>query len=500
MRLQLQGIAKTFGGTRALQNIHMEVAAGEIHALLGENGAGKTTLTKIISGVYRPDAGSVWLDGQEFAPGSPIQARQAGVSIIFQEPVLAPHLSVEENIVLGSEPAVNGWIRAKVRRKLARAALAELHGTDIPLDAPAGSLPPAQQQLIEIARALLTRSKVLLLDEPTSSLTREDARSLFTVIRKLAARGVAIIYISHFLEESLELCHRYTVLRDGAVVAAGTMAEMDFSRTLKLMVGRDLAEIYPRFSHYQGDPVLELKALSGNSKLLNVDLTLHEGEIFGLAGLVGAGRTEMLRTLFGLEKIRGGKVFLDGRPATIATPGKRLRAGVGLASEDREGEGLMGNLSVADNLTLAHMGDFGRLGFISPDRQYMAALDWMQKLHVRARGPFQMICQLSGGNQQKVVLGRMLQQKLRVFLLDEPTRGIDVGTKAQFYKLIGEMASEGKAILFVSSYLPELLGVCDTIGVMCRRRLVAVRPAGEWTETEIINASTGLDMVNPSTP
>jgi ribose transport system ATP-binding protein len=271
------------------------------------------------------------------------------------------------------------------------------------------------------------------------------------------------------------------------------MAELDFSRAVKLMAGRELSEVYPRLSHHSGCPVLKWKAAEGGAKLPQVDLTLHEGEIFGLAGTVGAGRTEMLRMLFGLERMRRAEVFLDGKPATFATPGKRLRAGIGLASEDRESEGLMGNLSIADNLTLAHMGDFGYLGFFSRQWQYMSALDWMQKLHIRARSPIQPVGQLSGGNQQKIALGRLLQQKLRILLLDEPTRGIDVATKAQLYELLGELASEGKAILFVSSYLPELLGVCDTLGVMRQGRVVAVRAAAEWTETELIKELTGVD-------
>ena len=491
MRLQLHAVSKSYGPTRALQEVHLEVAAGEIHALLGENGAGKSTLMKIVSGAERPDSGQMRLDGYPFTPRDPLIARAAGVSMIYQELTILPHLSAQDNILLGTETGFGGWIHRGRQRELARKALAEIQSEDIPFDVPAGSLPVGQQQRIEIARALFIEPKVLILDEPTSTLSQSETRRLFAAVRKVATRGTAIIYISHFLEESQELCSRYTVLRDGENAASGAISELDRPTLIKLMVGREVNELYPRFSHHVGNPVLELKNLTGKNSPRGMNLALREGEIFGLAGLVGAGRTEMLRTLFGLAPIVQGQLLLRGKPSRRGTPHRRLRSGIGLLGENRQEDNLLLNRSVADNLTLPDLCDLGHLGFIVKDRQTMATLDWMEKLHIRARSPWQPAAELSGGNQQKLALARLLRHRARILLLDEPTRGIDIATKAQIYELIGELAADGKTIVFVSSYLPELLGVCDTVGVMCRGELVEVRPASEWSGHEIMDAAIG---------
>ena len=491
VRLKLNGITKSFGPTRALAGVNIELQPGEIHALLGENGAGKSTLMKIISGVHPPDTGELLLDDQPFRPANPLHARRAGVSMIYQELTLAPDLTAEENILLGAEPHRFGWISKKERREKARAALAELHSESIPLDTRAGSLPIAQQQMIEIARALIATPKLLIMDEPTSSLTQVDTQNLFHVIRRLARRGVSVIYISHFLEEAAELCDRYTVLRDGESVASGEMKTLDRATCIKLMVGRDIADIYPRVPHTIGDAALRVTGLRGMAKPREATFTVHKGEIFGIAGLVGAGRTETLRTIFGLDKVAAGGIEIFTREATRGTPATRLAAGVGMVSENRKEEGLMLEQTIADNLTLTHFSDFGRFGFISSRKQKATARGWMEKLAVKAREPSQLIVELSGGNQQKIAIGRLLHHGASILLLDEPTRGIDVGSKAQIYQLIGQLAAEGKAVLFVSSYLPELLGVCDTIGVMCRGTLAEVRAASLWTEHEIINIAVG---------
>jgi ribose transport system ATP-binding protein len=491
VRLKLTGITKSFGPTRALAGVDIELQPGEIHALLGENGAGKSTLMKILSGVHAPDSGEIFLDATPFRPANPLHARRAGVSMIYQELTLARDLSVEENIMLGEEPHRFGWISKKECRDRALAALAELHSENIPLDARAGSLPIAQQQLVEIARALVTTPRVLIMDEPTSSLTQVDTQNLFTVIRKLARRGVSVIYISHFLEESAQLCNRYTVLRDGASVASGEMKSLDRASCIKLMVGRELAEIYPRVPHKIGVSVLEVREFSGRQKPRAATFTLREGEIFGIAGLVGAGRTELLRAMFGLDKVAGGEIFPSACNARRATPRGRLREGIGMVSENRKEEGLMLQQSLADNLTLTNFSGLGRFGFISQRKQKAATRTWMEKLSVKARTPSQLVAELSGGNQQKIAIGRLLHHGAKILLLDEPTRGIDVGSKAQIYQLIGQLAAEGKAVLFVSSYLAELLGICDTIGVMCRGVLAEIRPASQWTEHEIISAAVG---------
>ncbi len=529
-RLKMSGVRKAFGATRALKNVSFEVAPGEVHALIGENGAGKSTLMKVLSGAHRADAGSIEIDGHSFVPENPHHARRCGIAMIYQELMLAPHLTVEENILLGAEPATLGWLNRAKRRELARRALAELqHGT-IPLDAPVNTRTIAEQQIVEIARALVNQPKVLIMDEPTSSLTQVDAENLFRSIARLRERGVSIVYISHFLEECQRVCQRFTVLRDGETVAGGEMLKPgparapgsgaavpaaicptgvppvgatvgtpaplrdQLSQIIRAMVGRDLSEIYPRTPHSLNNPVLEVKALAGKSKPRGVSFTLRGGEILGIAGLVGAGRTETLRVLFGLDRVEGGSAVISGREKHHATPSSRLAQGVGLLSENRKEEGLMLNRSLADNLTLTRFAPVARAGFISRRRQGEATRRWIGKLEVRTRGPEQLIGELSGGNQQKIAVGRLLHHDARVFLLDEPTRGIDVGSKAQIYRLIGELAAQGKSVIFVSSYLPELLGVCDTLGVMCRGVLSEVKPAGEWTEHSIIAAAVGATV------
>jgi len=487
----MSGVQKSFGATRALKNVSFEVAPGEVHVLIGENGAGKSTLMKILSGAHPPDAGTVELDGQPFVPDNPLHARRSGVAMIYQELTLAPHLSVEENILLGEEPARFGWINRSRRRDLARRALAELQHQNIPLDAPVNTRSIAEQQIVEIARALIGEPKLVIMDEPTSSLTQADTENLFAIIARLRQRGVSVIYISHFLEECQRIADRYTVLRDGESVATGPMAAASLAQIIHWMVGREISEIYPRTPHQHGKPVLEWRALAGESKPQAASLTLHEGEILGVAGLIGSGRTESLRTCFGLDRIQSGTVLVRSKEATHRSPAQRLAAGIGLLSENRKEEGLMLHRSLADNLTLTRYGTVSRCGVIQHGRQQRAAQEWMDRLEVRAQNPRQTVAELSGGNQQKIALGRLLHHEASILLLDEPTRGIDVGSKAQIYKLMGQLAARGKAIIFVSSYLPELLGVCDTIGVMCRGVLSDIRPVDQWTEHKIMAAAIG---------
>ena len=490
-RLRMSGVRKSFGATQALRGVSFEVQPGEVHALIGENGAGKSTLMKILSGAYQTDAGSLELNGLPFVPENPLHARRSGIAMIYQELMLASDLSVEENIVLGSEPARFGWLNRPRRRELARRALAELHHDTIPLDAPVHRLTIAEQQVVEIARALIGDPKVIIMDEPTSSLTQVDTENLFAVIGKLRQRGVSVVYISHFLEECQRLCNRYTVLRDGESVGAGEMREAGLGEIIRLMVGREMKDIYPRTPHELGQPVLTVSNLAGVKKPRSVSFTLRAGEILGIAGLIGAGRTETIRACFGLDKMAVGTVAVFQSDQGRATPASRLKAGVGYLSENRKEEGLMLNRSLADNLTATRFGSCAKFGFINNARQRACTEHWMRRLEVRARSAEQPIVELSGGNQQKIAIGRLLHHEAKILLLDEPTRGIDVGSKAAIYRLMGELAAEGKAVVFVSSYLPELLGVCDTIGVMCRGELGAVRPFNEWTEHSIIREAIG---------
>lgn len=490
-RLRLAGIDKRFGATHALKNVSFEVRPGEVHALIGENGAGKSTLMKILSGADRPDAGTIEIDGAAFVPENPLHASRTGVAMIYQELNLAPHLTVEENILLGAEPGRLGWINRQQQQALARKALAELEHQNIALDLPVRRCTIAEQQVVEIARALVGKPRILIMDEPTSSLTRSDVDKLFAVIGRLRDSGVSIIYISHFLEECQRICTRYTVLRDGQAVGAGDIAATGVHELVKLMVGREVTRMYPKVPHALGEPVLNVRNLAGVKRPRSATFLLRRGEILGIAGLIGSGRTEMLRTIFGLDKMKAGEVVLLGGRTRRASPAARLREGAGLLSENRKEEGLMLNRSIAENLLASCYRSVSRFGFVSPGRQREAAKRWTERLSIRCRHPEQPAAELSGGNQQKIALARLLQNDVRVLLLDEPTRGIDVGSKAQIYELISQLAASGKAVLFVSSYLPELLGICDTIGVMCRGVLTEVRPATEWNESSIITAAIG---------
>ena len=492
-RLSMRNVEKAFGATRALRGVSFEVAPGEVHTLIGENGAGKSTLMKILSGAHQADSGEIELDGKPYVPRGPLHARDQGIAMIYQELNLAPDLSVEENILLGEEPHGFGFIRRKERRSRAEQAINQLEHSGISMTALVYQLSIAEQQLVEIARALIRKPRVLIMDEPTSSLTQVDVDRLFRVITSLKEQGVSIVYISHFLEECQRICDRFTVLRDGASVGTGTMNDTPLDDIIHLMVGREMNEIYPHLDHEPGDPILELDSIKGAKKPRSVSFALRRGEIFGVAGLVGAGRTETLRACFGLDRVSGGVVRVAGVEHTKATPRDRLRQGIGLLSENRKEEGLLLNQSIANNLTMTRFQPCSKRGFISDSKQRAISREWIERLGVRAAGPTQPIGELSGGNQQKVAIGRLLHHQAQVLLLDEPTRGIDVGSKAHIYRLIGELAAEGKSILFVSSYLPELLGVCDRIGVMCRGVMTEERSADQWTEHEILAVAVGQE-------
>jgi len=489
--LTLTGITKTFGATHALRGVSLAIAPGEVHALIGENGAGKSTLMKILSGAHKPDEGTMELGGQPYAPANPHDARLKGVAMIYQELNLALHLSARENILLGAESAALGWIDRQASHERARAALAQLGHEHLDLERPAGRFSIAEQQIIEIARALVMRSKVLILDEPTSSLTQADTEKLFAAILRLRAQGVGVIYISHFLEECRRIADRFTVLKDGETVGRGVMAATTLDQIVTLMIGREVKDLYARKTHTPGDVVLEVKGAASAPRLVRASFRLRAGEIFGLAGLIGAGRTDLLRGIFALEALAAGEVCVVGAPARPPTPRARWTQGMGFLSEDRKAEGLMLSQSLADNLTLTKQKTLGRFGWVSARRQRASAQRWIESLRVKCRDAAQPVGELSGGNQQKIALARLLEHPARIFLLDEPTRGIDVGSKAQIYQLIGDLAAAGKAVVVVSSYLPELLGLCDTIGVMCRGELCAVRPRREWTEADIMHAAIG---------
>ena len=494
-RLEMDDVHKRFGATVALAGVSLSVAPGRVHALVGENGAGKSTLMKVLSGAIQADRGSLRLDGRPYRPRNPLDARRAGVAMIYQELSLAPHLTVEENILLGMEPTAFGFVRRGEVRRRAVEAIRFFDHPEIRPDVQVRRLTVAAQQLVEIARALAVGCRVLVLDEPTSSLTQQDVERLFDLIRRLKAQGHAIVYISHFIEEVRRIADRVTVLRDGEAVGTGDAGELTAGQIVSMMVGREVKDLYPRSKRTPGEPILEIQDLAGATKPAAATLTLCRGEVLGIAGLVGAGRTEMLQAMFGLAPLRGGTIRVAAYTGP-ASPRTRWKQGAGVLSEDRKAEGLALSRTVADNVTLSKLGGFGPLGLVLPGRQAAAAERWIERLDIRCRGAGQRVLDLSGGNQQKVAVARLLQHDVDVMLLDEPTRGIDVAAKAAIYQLIDDLARgadgrEPKGILMVSSYLPELMGVCDRIAVMCRGRLGPAHPIAEVSEEQLMLEATG---------
>lgn len=485
MRLELAGLRKAFDATIALAGVDLSVAAGEVHAVLGENGAGKSTLMGVLAGAVARDAGTVTLDGQPYAPRSPREARELGVAIVHQELSLCLHLTVAENILLGVEPARAGVLDRRRSRALVEGALARIGAGVAPEDR-VGALPPAKQQLVEIARSVATGlPRVLILDEPTSSLGASDAEKLFALVRELRAAGVSILYVSHFLEEVMALCDRYTVLRDGASVGAGAIADVELDALITLMAGRSVERLFHRSAREPGDVVLEVRALTGRRAPVDASLKLHRGEVLGVSGLVGAGRTELLRAIFGLDPVVRGDVRVGAWVGPRA-PRDALDHGVGLLSEDRKREGLALNRSVAENVTLSALPPLVRAR-----DQVAAAEARVKQLGIRVADVEAPVSRLSGGNQQKVALARLLHHDVDVLLLDEPTRGIDVRSKSEIYATIDALAAAGKAVIVVSSWLPELLGLCDRIAVMRRGSLGVARPTEAWTEETLLREALG---------
>ena len=492
--LQVTGLSKSFGATKALCNVQLSLRAGEVHALLGENGAGKSTLLKILAGTQSADAGTLQLAGQRYAPNTPQQAQALGVAFVSQEPALCPDLSVAENILLGALPGRLGVVdRAELTRR-ASAALARVlpEGAPLPdLRLRAGDLGQGDRQLVCLARALAqAECRILILDEPTSTLNSSEAERLFSVVRELTKSGIAVLYVSHFLEEVERIANRYTVLRDGQFVHSGEIASTTRTELVKLMAGRDVQELFPRSPRNPGEVVLDLHELAGQKLPIAASLTLRRGEVLGVAGLLGAGRSELLRAIFGLDRVKSGTLRVKGVLGP-ASPARRLAQGVGLLSEDRKREGLAETLSLGDNITLSKLESLGSFGLVSPKKRAAIARSYLERLGVRAQGPEQLARDLSGGNQQKICVARLLHHGTDVLLLDEPTRGVDVGSRADLYRIIDELAARGNAVLMISSYLPELLGVCDRIAVMVRGKLGAARPASELSEHDLLLEATG---------
>jgi ribose transport system ATP-binding protein len=490
-RLSMSGMEKQFPGVRALRGASLTVAPGEVHVLLGENGAGKSTMMKILGGQYAADAGTVALDGAPYAPRSPHEAQRRGVAMIHQELSIIPALTVGENLLLGDEPTRLGVIDGGRQTVRARALLAAV-GAQLDPDRPAASLSVAEMQLTEIAKALRHEARLLIMDEPTAALTAAEADTLFGVIRGLTTRGVSVVYISHRMPEIFAIGDRVTVMRDGATVTTLAVAEASVDGLIAAMVGRRIEERVPKRAVTIGDPLLVVADLA-SAAVGPVSLTIRAGEIFGLAGLMGSGRTEVARAIFGADAPTGGQVVVGGRRLQGRVR-DAIDAGVGFVTEDRKAQGLVLDSSAAANMTLALLprrSPLARAGVIDLPREAALAEGHRDRLRIRLPSVHQHTRTLSGGNQQKVVIARWLATDCRVLILDEPTRGVDVGAKAEIYALIGELAARGVAILLISSELPEVLGLADRVGVMRDRKLAGILPAGEATQERVLQLAVG---------
>ena len=495
--LSLSSIHKRFGPTIALDGVDIELRKGEVHALIGENGAGKSTLLNIIAGSLRPDEGTMTIDGKPYTPTNPLDARLSGIALIHQELSLCPHLTVAENILMGLEPSKLGWLDRDKLISRTNEVLQTFHHADIRPEKKVSELSVAARQIVEISRAIAAEARIILMDEPTSSLQRDDVSQLFTLIRKLSAEGISVVYISHFLEEVRQISDRFTVLRDGRSVAHGDIASTSDDELISKMVGRAQQNLFPNRTKVaeSAEPILSVRNIRVSPLLKDASFDLRKGEILGIAGLMGSGRTPLLRAIFGLDGPENGTVAINNKMLASGrnTPSMRLIDGFGYLSEDRKGDGLTLNLSVADNTTVTKFSSCSRFGWLDLGKQRRDTEKLVSALKIKTQNVKQPVGSLSGGNQQKVIVARLLHQDADILLLDEPTRGIDIGSKAQVYETIAQCAAQGKAILMVSSYLPELFGMCDRLAVMSRGRLSEVRPIDEWTPESVLQAAIGTE-------
>jgi rhamnose transport system ATP-binding protein len=488
--LQLSDISKSFAGVHALRGVQFALRPGEVHALLGENGAGKSTLVKIITGVHQPDTGEITVDGRLVHLADPRQANALGISAIYQELSIFPDLDIAENIFAGRRPKLFGALVDWRTMYREAGRLLNSLGVNLDLRTKARNLSIAQQQMVEIARALSVRSRILIMDEPTSALTLHEVADLFQIVRRLRDSGTAILFISHRLEELFEIADRVTVLRDGTYVDTRPTTGVSQDELIRMMVGRTVNELFPKQAVAPGAVVLRVTNLSRTGAFSDVSFELHQGEILGMAGLVGAGRTEVSQALFGVSPADMGTIEIDGQPVRITDPRQALAHGLALVPEDRQHHGLVLPLDIAENVTLPVLSRFTKRGWLMMQAAHQAGHEAATRLEVKATSVWQKVRELSGGNQQKVVLAKWLATNPRILILDEPTRGIDIGTKAAVHRLMGELAVAGMAILMISSELPEVLGMSDRILVMHEGRVTGEFSRAEATQEKIMLAAT----------
>ncbi|AUD15366.1 MULTISPECIES: sugar ABC transporter ATP-binding protein [unclassified Planococcus (in: firmicutes)] len=490
--INMTDICKSFSGNAVLKNVHFSLHQGEIHALMGENGAGKSTLMKIMSGIYTRDSGTVEVKGKKVEFTSPKQAEAEGIAVIHQELNILPHLSIADNLFLGREETVGrtGILKTKDMERKTKKILGDL-GLDIDPSLSASTLSVGQQQLVEIGKALSMDAEMIIMDEPTAALTDREIETLFVTIRDLQKRGVSFVYISHRMEEIFSLCDRITILRDGEFVGERKISETSFEEIVQLMVGRELGDRFPERSSTIGDVKLSVKGLSRKDCFEDISFDIHKGEIVSIAGLMGAGRTEVAQSLFGYKKADTGTVELDGKPAKIDNPQKAKELGIGYVTEDRKSEGLIVDFTVEENISMANFESISKKGLLSKDKERSLYDRMVKRLGIRTSGPDQAAKSLSGGNQQKVVIAKWLGIEPDVLILDEPTRGVDVGAKKEIYSIINELAARGVAILMISSELPEVIGMADRVLVMHEGKLTADLPKQKMTQETIMHYATG---------
>jgi ribose transport system ATP-binding protein len=488
--VRLRGVSKEFPGVLAVDGVDLEILPGEVHALAGENGAGKSTLMKILSQVERPNAGEVEISGEPVEFRGPGHAQRLGVAMVYQEFALAPHLSVAENLFLGREPASVGFINRRAEKEKAAELLGRV-GLDVDPGRLVSSLTVAEQQRVEIAKALAIEAKIVIMDEPTATLAEKETEELFEVIRDLSSRSISILYISHHLDEIFQIADRVTVMRDGKVVETKPTSELDEEELVNLMVGRQVGNLYPKPEAEVGEVLLRTEGITREGVLRNCSFEVRSGEILGFAGLVGAGRTELARAVFGADPIDSGRVELDGRELQIRSPQAAIDAGIGYLTEDRKGAGLALQLGVDKNITLANVPT--KAGFLNLGAEKRTAQDRSEQLDIQTPTIKRNVQLLSGGNQQKVVVAKWLEARARVLFFDEPSRGIDVGAKAEMFGLIGELAKDGRGIVLISSYLPELLNMCDRVVVIRGGEVAGELNREEFSEERIVALATGVE-------
>ncbi|ANX14153.1 D-xylose ABC transporter ATP-binding protein [Fictibacillus arsenicus] len=491
MHIQMNDIYKAFGANQVLSGVDFELQEGEVHALMGENGAGKSTIMNILTGLHKRDSGTIQIDGQEKYFDSPKDAEKHGVAFIHQELNVWPEMTVLENLFIGKELRSRfGLLKTKEMKALAKKQFEKL-AVNIPLDRNAGLCSVGQQQMIEIAKALMTNAKVIIMDEPTAALTEREIEKLFEVINALRKEGVSIVYISHRMEEIFTICDRITVMRDGKTVDTKVISETNFNDVVRKMVGRELTDRFPERNPSVGKTMLEVKNATRNGVFENVSFSVKSGEIVGVSGLMGAGRTEIMRALFGLDKLDSGEIWLDGKKAAIKNPYEAVKYGIGFITEDRKTEGLVLDFSIRDNMALPNLTSFSKKGFIDDKTENEFVDLLIKRLQIKTQSGETNAKDLSGGNQQKVVIAKWIGIGPKVLILDEPTRGVDVGAKREIYQLMNELTDRGVAIIMVSSELPEVIGMSDRILVVHEGKISGELAKSEATQEKIMTFATG---------